>query len=657
MVLSLNLANFIPDLEGLSTQISMFFGQSSFRRILLSRLLLVSVPVLLIGVYVTYRKARSAFLETARQNLTESAVRKGESIHQSIEALQATLVTASDSVVLKLGSSRDKQSFVEQLATKLPTNIQCVQLIDLQTKKITASTCGFEQIDSFNSSLWAKRQKHLLTNPNSIDIKNLIPSASTHITNNTNQLELLLSVPVYNIQGQLQYSLSIKSALLQMEILNPGSLSGYPVVINQQGVILAHPFPEKVGNNITQESDSDRLHAIIKAAAAGKEDFLHLFSFEKDGIELVTGYSAIASPISQEKEQKWIILAVTTLDAALTPLKDIQKVLLSMVITLIIVSGLVILYIAWELGRPLEKLRDYALNMNNLSSQTPIPHSFHIREFNQLAMATQDMMERLTSWGEEMVSAWQEAKTANQLKSEFLATTSHELRTPLNGIIGCIRIVKDGYCDSPAEEKDFLEQADQAAIYLLGIINDILDIAKIEAGKLSISLEPVNVEQIISEVIALQTVIIQQKNLTINFTNNLGVIIVYADREKLKQVLVNVIGNAIKFTEYGEININISMINYQLDDPNESRVIITIKDTGIGIDPKQQDKLFRPFVMIDGSTTRKFSGTGLGLAISKNLIELMGGKINLLSLGENQGTTVKIILPLVEISQHLIVTN
>jgi signal transduction histidine kinase len=313
------------------------------------------------------------------------------------------------------------------------------------------------------------------------------------------------------------------------------------------------------------------------------------------------------------------------------------------------------------------------------------------------------MVARLRAWGEEIVSAWKEAQNANQLKNEFLATTSHELRTPLNGIINCIRLVKEGYCDSKEEEIEFLEQADDAAIHLLKIINDVLDISKIEAGKLSVTLEKVNLQKILGEVIDLQTVPIQRKGLQFKTPVWQENMFVHADLAKLKQVLLNVLGNAVKFTESGTIEIEVTieqegkltrspdkitplpiqnqdlliakttaetkqngdrtssteMPNDDLDNQSDNnlspssvinrKVIITFSDTGVGIDPNQQDKLFRPFVMVDGSTTRKFGGTGLGLAISRNLIELMGGTIALYSAGEGQGTTVTISLPLVEI--------
>ncbi|OKH20286.1 two-component sensor histidine kinase [Hydrococcus rivularis NIES-593] len=636
----------------------MALGQSSFRRILLSRLLLVSVPVLLVGVYVTYRKARSAFLETARQNLTESAVRKGESIDRSIEALRANLATASDSVVFKQGTPIQQQAFLDRLASKLPNQIQCVQLTNFQTGQVIASTCGNQPLDNPARSQGAVGQESLAVEANKISIKFLLPQQQTSSEKNEGQLELLLSAPVYDDRDRPRYVLSFKSALQEKEFVStetqPGSLTGYTVVINQQGTILAHPLSERVGRNIREEDDANRLKDLVWSAIAGQPKFLHLFAFDEDGVELVAGYSAIASPITSERAKKWVILAVAPIDKALAPLQDIQKALFGMTLALIVASILVILYISRELARPLEQLRDYAIKKELFCKKTEAPQTcpqnFKIREFNQLASAIQEMLERLQTWGDEIVCSWREAQNANQLKNEFLATTSHELRTPLNGIINCIRIIKEGYCDSREEEIEFLQQADNAAIHLLNIINDILDIAKIEAGKLSVNLESVDLGKLLKEVINLQIASIQKKGLKLKTPHWENDIIIYTDPAKLRQVLLNVIGNAVKFTQSGSIAISIGIEKDEAPVANASKVVITVKDTGIGIDPSQQDKLFHPFVMVDGSTTRQFGGTGLGLAISRNLIELMGGSIKLHSAGCGKGTTVKIGIPLTPIS-------
>ncbi|MGK7953604.1 MAG: ATP-binding protein [Xenococcaceae cyanobacterium] len=676
----------------------MALGQSSFRRILLSRLLLLSVPVLLMGVYVTYRKARSAFLDTARQNLTESAVRKGESIQQSVEALRTNLASASDAASIKLDYPNNHSIFMAQLTDILPGNILCAQLSELRTNKIVTSNCT-EPVE-VNNHLWPERQNQVITTPNRVDVKLLLPSTSPLTDTDrvvkeslNNQLKIWLTAPVYDRGGRLRYAISIQSALLAQERVKAGSLDGYTVAINQDGIILAHPFIQRVGLNIRQMPDAERLEILLKNAIAGRQDFFHLFFLEKDGVELVAGYSSIPSPISEDRQHKWIILAVTPLDQALLPLKEIRQALVAMTFGLIAASSLATLYMSSELARPLEQLRDYALKEEHLHSSDLPPQNFQIREFNQLSLALNEMVTRLRAWGEEIVSAWKEAQNANQLKSEFLATTSHELRTPLNGIINCVRVVKDDYCDSKEEEIEFLQQADDAAIHLLEIINDVLDISKIEAGKLSVILEKVDLPKILNEVIDLQAVPLQQKRLQLKTNIAEEKIIVNADPAKLKQVLLNVVGNAVKFTDTGSITIDVRMganSRVKRQDLNMSasnnelrfsegqelktesvvteskhnfssnsatsdlptKVTITVKDTGIGIAPSQQDKLFRPFVMVDGSTTRRFGGTGLGLAISRNLLELMGGKISLYSEGENKGTTVNIVLSLAETSAN-----
>jgi signal transduction histidine kinase len=242
------------------------------------------------------------------------------------------------------------------------------------------------------------------------------------------------------------------------------------------------------------------------------------------------------------------------------------------------------------------------------------------------------------------------------------------LRTPLNAIIGSIRLVKDGCCDSREEEVEFLEQADKAAIHLLKIINDLLDIQRIEEKKLPLVIETIDLRQILKDVVDLEAVAVQQKGLTLNFTQPPEPIMVRVDPGRLKQVLLNIIYNAIKFTDQGSITIQTRFESIPQDlpsrpatpnsngnghhpDPSEVEdwVVIMIQDTGIGIDLAQQHKLFRPFVMVDGSTTRKFEGTGLGLAISRNLVEMMGGQIGLHSPGLDQGTTVKVTLPLLNL--------
>ena len=659
-------------------------GQSSFRRILLSRILLLSVPVLLVGEYVTYRKARSTLLETARQNLTESAVRKAETIEQWSKSLKSNLIGASENLMLQSVEPKDYQKFIAQLGQRLPAQVDCLQLTNLQTNQVIASTCGQQPIQSLPTKFWPKvQQQQTLLDDKSVYISLSWPNQAGAKANSKkvavgtedlpdmgkekeghdSQVSLVLSAPVYIRRGnsrQLSYALSLQSALPVQTSAPKGSLAGYTVAIDQDGTILAHPNINRVGRNIDQEADADRLKSIVRRAMAGGQAFLHLFSFERNGVELLAGYAAIPSPSTKKENSKWIILAVSRLDYALSGLEEIQQVLFNLIVGLVAASIVATLYLSRDLARPLEKLRDYALKVD-VDTEAPqaVPQNFQIREFNQLSEALNSMVQRLRSWAKELEVATKEAQVANQLKNEFLGNISHELRTPLNGIIGFIQIVRDGYCDDRDEEMEFLQRAHDSSMQLLNIINDILDIAKIEAGTFSLMLEVVDIIQVLEDAIDLQTPKIQEKGLKLSLPEPHDPIIVHADPEKLKQVFLNVLNNAVKFTESGRISISVRLESKHnsgslngggpesaiAHSSQNDWVVVTIKDTGIGIDPEQQQKLFQPFVMADGSTTRKFGGNGLGLAISRRIMESMIGSITLYSTGVDQGTAVMISLP------------
>ncbi len=233
------------------------------------------------------------------------------------------------------------------------------------------------------------------------------------------------------------------------------------------------------------------------------------------------------------------------------------------------------------------------------------------------------------------------AEEASQLKSEFLANTSHELRTPLTGIIGSLSMVLDGLCDQPEEEREFIQIAYTASEHLLAIINNVLDIAKIEAGRLEVELQALDLAALFGELRLLARVPAEEKKLHLELRppEDRG-LRVWADPDMLRQIMVNLVGNAIKFTEEGSVIVRA--------DSDGGWAQITVRDTGIGIPPDKQAKLFQPFVQADGSMTRKYSGTGLGLSISRRLAERMGGTLTLYSAGAGQGTTLTLRLPLYE---------
>lgn len=251
----------------------------------------------------------------------------------------------------------------------------------------------------------------------------------------------------------------------------------------------------------------------------------------------------------------------------------------------------------------------------------------------------------------ELEEAREEAEAASQMKSQFLANTTHELRTPLNGIICSLRLIIDGMVDSPEEQMEFFNDAHKSALHLLDIINDILDIAKIEAGKMDLELGPVQLNELLNDVRDFTQNQAQQKNLSFNLElpDTRDEIILYGNYQRLLQVLLNLTGNAIKFTHEGGVTISAEVLKKKVtfkDQELPGTVKVRVADTGIGVSLDKQDKLFQAFSQVDGDRTRQYGGTGLGLTISQRLVETMGGVVNFYSMGEGLGSTVTFTVPL-----------
>lgn len=658
----------------------MAIRRRSFRHNLLVKILSFSLPILFVGQAVALSKARNSLLLSAQQNLTSSAIRKAEALETGIQAIDANIDLLAQTEAFQSNDLEAVQLILDRVIrdTK-PYDISCVELKAPQEKQALINTCDRTIIPSAKQVPWLQSGSVEVadfyvfspgadaattsTPDDNSSNSNRTPSAGAStekkIPDDRALIKFIVASPVYSKDNSLRYTLAMEVGLLQLQDATPQSLVGKTIVIDQNQIIVSHPDPSQVGKSILDLPETSQLNSIVQDVKAGNSSFVEAARLSSKREDWLAGYSGFNVPVSPKQDSVWTVLAATPTDKALYGLKQIRQVLFVLNIGLFIASILLAIYVSRSLSLPIERLIRYTQDVKDLSQLKAAPRSSKIWELDYLGTVLERMLRGLEKNSDELRRAWQDAQTANQLKNEFLANTSHELRTPLNGIIGSISIIKDELCDSKEEESEFLNQANKAAMHLLSVIEDILNIAKIEAGTLDMKIAPIDLRNVLQDVIEMETLQAKQKGISLIGPELLAPLMISVDRFRFKQVLLNVLSNAIKFTDNGQISIQIATderpetTTYQNAKSSTAEIFIPpgpwvkiiIRDSGIGIDPEHLPKLFKPFVMVDGSHTRPYEGTGLGLAISQNFMRLMQGDISIYSEGIGKGTTVTIVIP------------
>jgi signal transduction histidine kinase/DNA-binding response OmpR family regulator len=501
------------------------------------------------------------------------------------------------------------------------------------------------------------------------------PSASS------GQLLITLAQPVIDPQGSVVGVVGADlflQALTQRLQAQKISEHGVAFLVDEQGYLVATSTSEKLFMNIGEQlqrlKPEQSSNATMRQAYAAYQAFQSTRgqSDQDDRLELQRyldrspGEKMIAAmrPFGQSQGLTWrMIVAAPDNDFAGDTRQSIRQ---SVYVTLMVlaIGAVVATWFAYNLSRRFARLTQAASELGQ--GQIPkMERTASIQEVRTLSAALHDsaveistkraeietqahalreanehLEERVLERTQELLASREEALQAARAKAAFLATMSHEIRTPLNGVVGMTTLLGDTPLNR--EQKDYVHTMRVSSDQLLGVINDILDFSKIESGKLDLEQEPLHLEATVDEACDMASTRAREKQLKllVDVADNVPTWVL-GDVTRLRQILLNYINNAIKFTEKGQVVISVNCLAPKQPDaqpPKAALIEFRVTDTGIGIPLDRQTALFQSFSQVDSSTARKYGGTGLGLAICKRLAEIMGGQVGLQST-PGQGAT------------------
>jgi signal transduction histidine kinase/HPt (histidine-containing phosphotransfer) domain-containing protein/ActR/RegA family two-component response regulator len=387
---------------------------------------------------------------------------------------------------------------------------------------------------------------------------------------------------------------------------------GHAVIVDATGRVIGHPLKAWVA----EARDISGVN-IVQAMLRGETGVMEFHSPAFGG-DMVAGFAAVP-------EAGWGVMVPQPIAELKRRARDIDVIASIVAVVAFAAAALLSWAIARFIAQPVRLVAGTAdrILAGEETAEVPPFRGLVPREIYMLGRAFTKMVHGLHRRNAETQRARELAEESSRAKSQFLANVSHEIRTPLNGLLGMVELL--AHTDMSGKQRRYAEIASRSGTALLGLVNDILDLSRIEAGRLELANQPFALSALLRETVDLFSEAASAKGLTLELSLPAALdVTLLGDAHRLRQILVNLIGNAVKFTRAGDIVVLVE----KLGEADGSMTLrFTVRDTGIGIAPEKQSTIFDNFVQADGATTREFGGTGLGLSIVRQLCTMMGGEI------------------------------